>query len=71
MLMRRARKVYLLKRAGMSRQARPKQTLKRVEGVPSVDVAALGDQGTKMEEMRQNYMCPNTPETRCSIDYNE
>ena len=44
------------------------------EGVPpqeSGDVAALGDQGTKMEEMCHNYMCPNTPKTRCSIDSHE
>ena len=63
MLTRRVRKVYLLKKAGTSRQARPKRTLKHDEGVLGVDVAALGDQGTKMEEMRQKYMCPNIPET--------
>ena len=65
------RKVYLLQRAGTSRQARPKQTLKRDEGVLGIHVATLANQGTKMEEMRQKYMCPNTPETRCLIDLNE
>ena len=61
LLTRRARKVYLLKRAGTSQQARPKQTPMHVEGVLGVDIAALGEQGMKMEEMHQSYMCSNTP----------
>ena len=67
MLTQRARRVYLLKRAGMSRQAMPRQTLMHVEGARGVGV----EQGMKIEEMHQTYMCPNTPETRCSIDSNE
>ena len=51
LLTRRARRVYLLKRVGTSRQVKPRQTLMHVEGMLGVQVVMLDEQGMKIEEM--------------------
>ena len=51
MLTRRARRVYHLKRAGTSRQARPRLTLMHDKGVLGINIVMLGEQVMKIKEI--------------------